>query len=100
MTAQEMWELYSQKDHISAPYDAWAFGDDSDTLADLVLRGIKTATASAGTLYALDGDELPKVGEYSVILNSRNEAVCVIRTTRVFTVPFRDVDALQAYREG
>ena len=43
---------------------------------------------------------MPRAGEYSVVLNSRDEAVCVIRTTRVHTTPFNQVTAEQAYREG
>ena len=48
MTAQEMWEQFVNKQHIEEKeYDAWAFGDDADKLADLVRRGIKTGTSSA-----------------------------------------------------
>lgn len=100
MTAEELWNSFVNKTGLTADYEAWAFGDDPDTLAALVLRGIKTATASAYPLYALDGEALPAVGEYSVILNSRDEAVCIIRTTKVFTLPFCEVGAEQAYKEG
>ena len=100
MTAQELWEEYSRLNRIDADYDAWAFGDDPDELARLVNAGIKTATASGALWYDLEGEELPKAGQYSVILNSREEAVCIIQTTRVFTVPFNQVDEMQAWREG
>lgn len=100
MTAQEMWERYSQKEDITADYEAWSFGDDADQLAELVLQGIKTATASAYPLYELEGEELPQPGEYSVILDSQDNAVCIIRTERVFTVPFYRVDDRQAWKEG
>ncbi len=83
-----------------AVWDAWAFGGDPDGLARLVLSGVKTATASAYPLYALENEPLPEAGEYSVILNSREEAVCVIRTDRVAVVPYREVGAEQARREG
>ena len=100
MNAEQMWQNYCQKDKIQASFDAWAFGVDADQLADLVLCGIKTATASAYPLYAFDGEELPKAGQYSVILNEREEAVCIIRTERVYTVPFNQVDETQAWKEG
>lgn len=83
-----------------AAWDAWAFGDDPDGLARLVLTGVKTATASAHPLYAKENEPLPEAGEYSVILNGRKEAVCVIRTDRVTVIPYREVDAEQARREG
>ena len=96
MTAQEMWKASG----IEAEYEAWAFGDDPDTLAELVRTGVKTATASAYPFYELEGEELPKAGEYSVILNTKNEAVCIIRTTKVYVTPYREVTAKQAWKEG
>ena len=96
MTAQEMWNASG----IEAEYEAWAFGDDPDTLAELVRTGVKTATASAYPFYELEGEDLPKAGEYSVILNTKDEAVCIIRTTRVYVTPYRDVTAEQAWKEG
>lgn len=100
MNAQQMWNLYSAKENITADYEAWAFGDDADKLAQLVLDGVKTATASAYPLYALDGEVIPQEGEYSVILDSMDEAVCIIKTTKVFVVPFDEVDEHQAFQEG
>lgn len=100
MTAQEMWELFRKQVRVPAEFDAWAFGDDPDTLAGLVLAGIKTATSSAYDLYDLESEPLPVIGEYSVILNSAEEAVCIIQSTKVSVVPFRDVDPGHAFREG
>ena len=100
MTAEEMWEVYSKSNHITAGYTAWAFGDDADKLSGLVLKGTKTATASAYPFYELEGEPFPEAGEYSVILNSREEAVCIIRTEKVFIVPFCEVDKRQAWKEG
>ena len=96
MTAQEMWNASG----IRAEYEAWAFGDDPDTLAELVRTGVKTATASAYPFYELEGEDLPKAGEYSVILNTKDEAVCVIRTTKVYVTPYCEVTAEQAWKEG
>ena len=96
MTAQEMWNASG----LAGEYDAWAFGDDPDMLAELVRTGIKTATASACPLYELEGEPLPEAGEYSVILNTRDEAVCIIRTAKVHVMPYSEVTAEQAYKEG
>ena len=100
MTAEQMWDAFIAANQIEADYEAWAFGDDPDELARLVLEGTKTATASAYPFYELEEEELPKEGQYSVILNSREEAVCIIRTAKVFIVPFCDVDKRQAWKEG
>ena len=96
MTAEEMWKASG----CSGEYEAWAFGDDPDVLAGLVLAGRKTATASAYPLYALENEPIPRAGEHSVILDSRGEAVCVIRTSHVYVVPFGQVSAEHARREG
>ena len=101
MTAEQMWAEFAAGHGLSdAAYEAWAFGDDAGTLARLVLEGTKTATSSALPLYELEGESLPEAGEYSVILDGREEAVCVIRTERVEIVPFQDVGADHAFREG
>lgn len=101
MTAEELWNEYARKAGIEhTDYEAWAFGDAADELAELVVSGRKTATASAFPLYELEQEPLPREGEYSVILDSREQAVCVIRTERVYLAPFREVDEEQARREG
>ena len=101
MTHQELWAAYKTVNpEAGEDYEPWAYGADPDTLAELTRTGVKTATASAGVWYEGGGEPMPKAGEYNVILNSRDEAVCVIRTTRVYTVPFNQVSAEHAFREG
>ncbi len=102
MTAQEMWARYAalHPEHANKPYEAWAYGDAPDDLAALTLSGVKRATSSAHGLYALASEELPQTGEFSVLLNSRGEAVCILRNTRVQVLPFREVDERHAFLEG
>ena len=101
MTPQEMWNKYKQiNPSIGDEIDAWAFGEESDLLADLVLKGEKTATASAYDLYALEGESLPQEGTFDVILDSQNQAVCIVEITRVSVQPFNQVSAQHAYKEG
>ncbi len=101
MTKEQLWKEYTVSNDINVcKYQAWAFGGDADLLADLVLRGEKTATASAYRLYEIQNEPLPKVGEYSVILDSRQQAVCVIQTTIVYIIPFCEVSEMHAYKEG
>ncbi|MCM1236617.1 MAG: ASCH domain-containing protein [Ruminococcus flavefaciens] len=101
MTHQEMWEAYRRlAPDAGEEYEAWHYGDQPDLLAELTRTGVKTATAGAGIWYEIEEEPMPQAGEYSVILNSRDEAVCVIRTTGVYTVPFDQVTAEQAWREG
>lgn len=101
MTAEEMWSIFSKENNLeNEEYEAWAYGDNPDKLAELTLNGIKTATCSAYYWYEKEGEELPKEGEYSVILNSRDEAVCVTETTRVYVERFKDISKEHAYKEG
>lgn len=101
MTHQQLWAAYrAVHPDAGEDYEAWAFGGDPDGLAELARTGVKSATSSAEPLYELEGEPLPAPGEFSVILDGRGEAVCVIRTTRVYTVPFDQVSAEYARREG
>lgn len=100
MTAAALWAEFQQIAPIDVEYEAWSFGVDADGLAALVMSGVKTATASAYPLYEVDAEPIPSVGEYSVILDSREEAVCIIRTSKVTVLPFSEVGADHAFREG
>lgn len=78
----------------------WSFGVEADLLARLVVIGEKTATASAYPLYELENETLPTIGAYSVILDSNDNAICIIQTEKVTVVPFDEVTAEHAYKEG
>ena len=101
MTPQEIWNKYKQiNPSIGDEIDAWAFGEEPDLLADLVLKGEKTATASAYDLYALEDEPLPQEGTFDVILDSQNQAVCIVEITKVSVQPFNQVSAQHAFKEG
>ena len=103
MTGKELWNLFIREKNlpeITSDYDAWSFGSSADELAQLVVNGIKTATSSAYPLYELKNDPLPVADAYSVILDSKGTAVCVIQTTKVEVIPFDKVTAEHAYQEG
>ena len=95
MNADELWKKYCAENSIdiNTRHDVWAFGAAPDELAKLVLKGIKTATASAYDLYFIDSESepLPEVGGYSIILNSKDEALCIIQTTKVRIMAFKDM---------
>ncbi|WP_075181051.1 ASCH domain-containing protein [Pantoea sp. 1.19] len=80
---------------------AWAFGDTPelmDTLANLVVRGIKTATS--GSL-AADLQQAPlRVGSYHIVLNSADLPVCVIRIHSQGLIRFCDMSEALAALEG
>ena len=82
---------------------AWAFGasrEEADRLVALVLAGRKTATASALWEYEAEGEELPRPGTLSIVLDGSGVPRALIRTTEVGVVPFGEVDEEHARREG
>ena len=101
MTPKEMWMAYKKiNPEISDEIDAWAFGVSADDLTNLVVCGEKTATASAYELYKLENEPLPQAGSFDVILDSQDRAVCIIEITKVSVLPFNQVSADHAFKEG
>ena len=105
MKAGEMWRAFCLEEGIDpeTEYDDWAFGStdrEADELAALVLEGKKTATASWYDSYVFYKEELPKAGDFSVILDGREEAVCIIRNYSVTVEHFCEVTRWHAYLEG
>jgi len=100
----DYWERFQKKSGITDSFvDAWSFGDNpelADELLELVLNGKKTGTATLVIELEMEGENMPKVGDYSVILDSKEEPAAIIRTTSVAVKPFNDVDEAFAYSEG
>ena len=84
-------------------YDAVAFGDSeamADELLELVLAGIKRATASLARDYGEGKEPLPAVGDLVVVVDGRNKPRCVWRTTDIEVKPLSAVDDAFAFDEG
>ena len=96
MTPEELWE----RSGLTGTYEAWSFGEAPDKLAELVLQGIKTATCSVYDLYLIYNEKIPQEGDYSIILNSNKEAVCIIRTLKVYVTEFSQASEEHAFKEG
>ena len=102
MTPKEMWQAYKKKSIQRLRRD-WRLGFrcfKADELADLVLCGEKTATSSAYELYKLENEPLPQAGSFDVILDSQEKAVCIVEITKVSVLPFNEVSADHAFKEG
>ncbi len=96
-----MWEDFIRKNNLNdVKYEAWAFGGAPDRLADLVLCNKKTATSSAYDLYTIANEPLPQAGGYSVILDSKGQAKCIIKTKSVVVLPFNKATETFAFKEG
>lgn len=85
-------------------FSAWSFGNTpemQDSLAQLVLRGPKRATTSLKWIYDyFPNEKIPKKGDFSIVLDSKQRPVCIIETVEVKTVRYCDVDDKYASIEG
>ena len=105
---EAFWQAYLAslpEGSVSSPgsYEAWSFCDNEEAaneLGDLVKAGIKTATCSLVWAYEAENEELPKVGDISIITDWDGEPLCVIETTEVQVKAFNEVDEKFAYDEG
>lgn len=99
------WEqfLAAHPEHRGKPYIAEPFGDNpalADELGNLVLSGLKSATCSAVWNYEAEGEPIPQVGMLWLVLDGRNEPMCVVETIEVTFRKYNDVDADFARAEG
>lgn len=84
-------------------YEAFYFGDDqelADSLARLVLLGVKRATATSVWSLEVAGKRPPAVGDLSVVTDWARRPLCIIETVAVDVVPFSQVTAGFAAMEG
>jgi len=105
--AEALWHSFccEMKIDENTPYEAWSFGgaaNAGDELLKLVLQGRKFGTASAYDEYVAEDalEELPQIGDYSVLLWANGEAACVIKNYDVYLRPFESVPPFHAYAEG
>ncbi len=99
-TAREYWDRFWVDSDRPAVVSAWKFGEAADELAQSVIEGKKTATCSAHVLYELENEPIPVIEEYSIILNSREEPVAIIKTIDVSVMPMNEVTEEFALAEG
>ncbi len=98
-TPEKLWaEFVSKHADVKANYKTHAF--DSDSQVALILQGNKTALSSAFKTYEFTNEQLPHENDYTVILNSKNEAFCIIQTTKVSVVPFSKVNQIHITKEA
>lgn len=102
-----MWDAleHARPDLVSGNVNrsSWHFCDneaDADELVELVLAGVKRATAGLLWSYEHEGEAVPRVGDLSVVTDWRGNARCVIRTSSVEVVPFESVTPAFAATEG
>lgn len=100
--SQIYWDEYwgSQGQEKPNRVSAWQFGDNPDYLAQLVIDGVKSATCSGLIFYEIENEPLPSVEDYSIILNSHDEPLAIIKTIDVKIMPMNEVPEDFAIAEG
>lgn len=92
----EYWEGREQPQSVSA----YPFRAEPDYIAQLVVDGVKTATCSGYMFYEMDNEPLPTTEDYSIILDSNDEPVAIIKTVEVMITPMNEVTESFAFAEG
>lgn len=104
-SVKKMWQDYHQIIGISAPAEIIADlfcnnEKEANELAILVNQGIKRASAQSLWSIQKTGGQLPSVGGIFVVTDWDRNAVCIVKTTKVSTIPFNEISEENAYREG
>ena len=103
--AEQMWErpIQDYLNYRALTYEVFSFGNTdimADELVQLVKAEKKTATSSVFCFYEMEGAALPQGGKLSILCNSKNEAECIMLTTKVYTTSFNLISKKHAYKEG
>jgi uncharacterized protein YhfF len=102
---EKFWQEFCRLNQLNpqTPYQVWHFGNTSEMakeLAGLVMQGKKTATASLVEFNQNHLESAPIDKGYSIITDFEGSPLCVIQTTEIRQLPFEEVDAEFAFKEG
>ena len=105
-SVEKLWNAFLKdkpKNSIKETPKSFYFCDnkkDADECAELVVRGIKQATATSLWWYKKNNEILPKVGDQYVVTDWNGNARAVIETIKIEAVPYNQIDAQFAEIEG
>jgi uncharacterized protein YhfF len=98
------WQAFRQ--YAGLDHDHYVVGSFGDTpemateLADLVVAGIKRATASLARDYGEGREPIPRPGDFVMMLDGKGRPRFIWRTTEVTIKPLSQVDDAFAWDEG
>ena len=91
----------SPEEYASLPVCEFAFpGELRDRLVTAILAGEKTTTSCLYLELEIDGEEVPRVGQHEVVVDSDGRPVAVIEMTEIRVLPLGEVDQQHALDEG
>ena len=103
---KDYWETFLRetgRDKDTKLLEAFYFGSSekmATELLELVLSGTKTATASALQAYTLNDQQPPQVHDLSIVTDWSGQPKCIIQTTDILHIKFKDVTFDICKREG
>lgn len=106
MNISEFWKEFLKvmnKDESTKYIDCFHFELTeklANELLQLVLTGQKRATASSLLAYEIDDERIPQVGDYSIVTDWEGTPRCVIETTAVTIIPYKEITFDICKREG
>lgn len=106
MMIEQFWDEFLRhtgKDRTTRYLEAFHFElseAGANGLLELVLAGTKRATASSLWAFEAEGGRIPQKGDYSIVTDWTGNPKCVIKTTCVTVLPFREMTFEICKREG
>ncbi len=106
MKIKDYWQQFlvdTNRDLTTTYFEAFYFGSNkqsAQSLSELVLTHNKTATCSAYAQYHLTDSRLPQVGDLSIVTDWEGNPLCVIETTDVTYMKFKEMTYDICKREG
>jgi uncharacterized protein YhfF len=103
---ENFWRNFcAQNPHVDRdqPIQVWFFSNTTESakeLAELVLAGKKTATASLVAVNEMKPESAPIDAGFSVVTDYDGNPQCIVQTTEIRRLPFDEVDAAFAFDEG
>lgn len=73
---------------------------DANECAELVVKGIKQATATSLWWFEKNNEQIPKIGDQYIVTDWNGNAKAIIETTKIEKVPYRDITSEFAETEG
>lgn len=76
------------------------FGEKANLLASSVMNETKIATFLSYLLYEIEGNPLPKIGDYQIALNNQNDPLAILKSYAIDIYPFNEVPLDFALAKG
>jgi uncharacterized protein YhfF len=104
---QSFWREYqltlphSQRNQNYTEASSWGNSPElADRIAELIISGVKTTTASLLWSQQKHKWRLEEPGDKSIVLDSHKNPVCIVQIEQVYIKPFDEVDEEFVYNYG